>query len=239
MIIHLQRAKKRKKFVEDIINKIPIVSSVIDAVDGDLLTESEINSIYSKNKIYKTKYPFIINTGEIGCFLSHRKAWQRIVDQKLDAGLIIEDDVRINNSIFVKAFNFSVKHIKEYKYIQFQVRKTNRKSEIIQADTQLQLLKPLPSYLRTSAQLVSFEAATELLQKTQKIDRPVDTTLQMFWETKIICYCVNRSGITDHTIEAGGSTLIQKQKSSFNISKNIKRFIYRIKIFYLSKYKKI
>lgn len=38
-IIHLQRAKKRKKFVEDIVNKVPIISEIIYAVDGRSLSE--------------------------------------------------------------------------------------------------------------------------------------------------------------------------------------------------------
>ena len=103
-------------------------------------------------------------------------------------------------------------------------------------ENELKLLFPLPTQLRTSAQLVSFEAAVELLNKTEKIDRPVDTTLQMFWETKIKCYCVNKSGISDHTLEAGGSTLVQKNHSKLKLSRNIKRFVYRIKILYLSKF---
>ena len=135
-----------------------------------------------------------------------------------------------------KSLNFTLKNIQKYKYIQFQVREIERKSAIIQTDNELKLLYPVPTQLRTSAQLISFEAAVELLNKTEKIDRPVDTTLQMFWETKIKCYCVNKSGISDHTLEAGGSTLAQKNHSRIKLLKNIKRSVYRIKIFYLSKF---
>jgi glycosyl transferase, family 25 len=235
-IIHLQRANKRKKFVKEIINNVPIISEIINAVDGNSLSEKKINSILSNKKIYNPKYPFKLNPGEIGCFLSHREAWRRIVDQKLEAGLIIEDDVRVNPAIFNKSLNFTLKNIQKYKYIQFQVREIERKSAIIQTDNELKLLYPVPTQLRTSAQLVSFEAAVELLNKTEKIDRPVDTTLQMFWETKIKCYCVNKSGISDHTMEAGGSTLAQKNYSRIKLLKNIKRSVYRLKIFYLSKF---
>ena len=122
-IIHLQRAKKRKKFVEDIVNKVPIISEIIYAVDGSSLSEKKINSIYSNKKIYNPKYPFKLTSGEIGCFLSHREAWRRIVDQKLEAGLIIEDDVRINPSIFNKSLNFTLKNIQKYVTRFVQLRK--------------------------------------------------------------------------------------------------------------------
>jgi len=235
-IIHLQRANKRRKFVDEIVNNVPMTSEIIDAIDGSSWPEKKINRILSNKKSYNPKYPFKLNLGEIGCFLSHREAWQRIVDQKLEAGLIIEDDVRVNPKIFYKSLNFTLKNIKKYKYIQFQVRENKRKSAIIQSENELKLLFPLPTQLRTSAQLVSFDAAVELLNKTKKIDRPVDTTLQMFWETKIKCYCINKSGISDHTFEAGGSTLAQKNHSKLKLLRNIKRSVYRIKILYLSKF---
>jgi glycosyl transferase, family 25 len=237
-IIHLKRANKRRKFVDEIVNNVPLTSEIIDAIDGSLLSKKEINSILSNKKIYNPKYPFNLNLGEIGCFLSHREAWQRIVDQKLEAGLIIEDDVRVNPSIFNKSLNFTLKYIRKYKYIQFQVREFNGRANVVQTENELVILNPLPIQLRTSAQLVSFEAAVELLNKTKKIDRPIDTTLQIFWETKIQCYCVNQSGISDHTLEAGGSTLAHQNHSKLKILKNIKRLEYRIKIFCLSQFKK-
>ena len=237
-IIHLKRAKKRRAFVNQIISDMPIKSEIIDATDGELLSNEEINDILSTSNLYNPKYPFKINRGEIGCFLSHREVWRQIVDQKLDAGLIVEDDVRINPLIFNKSFNFSLKYIKKYKYIQFQVRKMNKHHQIIQIQNELKLLRPAPSFLRTSAQLVSYEAALTLLDKTKTIDRPVDTTLQMFWGTKIKCFCISVSGITDHTFEAGGSTLSQKRHSANGFLRNIRRMIYRICIFCISKYKK-
>ena len=34
------------------------------------------------------------NTGTLASGMSHRRAWQYIVDNKLDVGVIMEDDVR-------------------------------------------------------------------------------------------------------------------------------------------------
>ena len=70
------------------------------------LTRDIILKYYSKTPLYDPAYPFILNNGEIGCFLSFRKAWQNIVDQNLSAGLIFEDDVSLNLQIFKKSFDF-------------------------------------------------------------------------------------------------------------------------------------
>lgn len=36
-----------------------------------------------------------LSRGQLGCFLSHRKAWQHIVDHELEFGFILEDDCEI------------------------------------------------------------------------------------------------------------------------------------------------
>ena len=57
-IIHLKRAHKRKKFVDDIVKNVPIDSEIIDAVDGKILSKKDFDNILSYNKIYNPKYPF-------------------------------------------------------------------------------------------------------------------------------------------------------------------------------------
>ena len=91
-IIHLKRAVKRKKTVQSIILDMECETKIIDAVDGKALTAQYISQFYNNNNYFNPKYPFTINNGEIGCFLSHREAWKTIVTEKLEAGLIIEDD---------------------------------------------------------------------------------------------------------------------------------------------------
>src|SRR5438034_3575043 len=39
--------------------------------------------------------PFSISGGEIGCFLSRRRAWQQLLDDGLSAALIVEDDIEL------------------------------------------------------------------------------------------------------------------------------------------------
>ena len=40
-----------------------------------------------------------IKPGAIGCFLSHRRAWQRLVDTGVDAALICEDDIELTEDL--------------------------------------------------------------------------------------------------------------------------------------------
>ena len=93
-IIHLERATDRQPQVEELIRKLPVETDVVNAIDGRTLDAQTISRVYRRSA-HKPHYPFQLSTNEIACFLSHRKAWQAIVDQEIDAGLVLEDDVEL------------------------------------------------------------------------------------------------------------------------------------------------
>lgn len=73
---------------------------------------NRVQGIYGKDlpseEIKKYK---LSNPGVIGCALSHRKAWQTIVDQNLENALIIEDDITFTSlvgKILVGNMNISI-----------------------------------------------------------------------------------------------------------------------------------
>ncbi|MDB4838350.1 glycosyltransferase family 25 protein [Amylibacter sp.] len=239
-IIHLKRAVKRKKTVQSIKLNMECETTIIDAIDGTTLTDQYISKVLNYNSHLHPKYPFNLNNGEIGCFLSHREAWKAIVDENLVAGFIIEDDCEIDITKFKKSFKIALKLVKKLGYIQFQTREIpNSFSKIINIDG-VKILQPKIVPLRTSAQLISYNAALLLLEKSKKMDRPVDGFLQMFWSTGQNISCINPSGIRDITQISGGSTLSVKQSKRSSISRSLIRFLYRIKIRSYSKfYKKI
>ena len=239
-IIHLKRAEKRKPYVNEIISKLSMETEIISAVDGKLLTKDAINSHYSKKPLYQPTYPFEVNNGEIGCFLSFRKAWQKIVDQNLSAGLIFEDDVSLNLHVFEKSLASSLKWIEEHGYIQFQVRSIPKNSKALKTNQEVRLLQPSPILLRCSAQLVSYSTAKKLLELTKKFDRPVDGLLQLNWITDMQITSIDPSGVMDNTYASGGSNLSLSIPFSLRMIQEFKRIKYRYNLRrYINKYNKV
>ena len=234
-IIHLHRAAKRKKNVQTIISKLKLETEVIDAVDGNKLTFDEISKYLSKKNLYRPNYPFKINNGEIGCFLSHRVVWKKIVEEKLDSALIFEDDIQIDFKNFEQSLKVGLKHIKKLGYIQFQTRKITNYASELDSVNGIKILKPKTIPLRTSAQLISYDTALNLLNKSIKIDRPIDGFLQLFWSTKQNISLIQPTGITDITHISGGSTLSIKKSIYSSIIRTFVRLYYRIKIKFYSK----
>jgi glycosyl transferase family 25 len=230
-IIHLARATARRPQVERLLEDCPVPARVLDAVDGRAMSEAEIDAVYSRTSLHVPHYPFEMTVGEIGCFLSHRKAWQAIVDSGLDAGLVIEDDVEMDPAEFGGALEMAAEHVGELGYIQFQTRPLPDDAEVVGSRDRTKLVRPLVAPLRTSAQLVSSAHAKHLLEITPRIDRPVDGLLQMSWVTSKRLCCAVPSGVIDRTQEAGGST-ISVQRPKYRVSvlyRNILREIWRFR----------
>lgn len=229
-IIHLARATARRPQVDRILAASPVPATIIDAVDGRGLSSQEIDAVYSRQSLHAPRYPFTMAVGEIGCFLSHRRAWQAIVDKGLEAGLIIEDDVEIDAPVFAQAFGLARQHVAELGYIQFQTRPVRGRSAVVARKGGFSVVRPQVGPLRTSAQIVSAGHAKLLLELTARIDRPVDGFLQLSWVTTKAMCCVVPPGVSDRTSQSGGSTISATTRYSAKISREINRFIYRRRI---------
>ena len=104
-ILHLERAISRKANVEALRARLPVESEIIAAVDGTRLAQDELDRAYARRR-FKPRYPFALTATEIGAFLSHRAAWRRIVDERLDFAFVFEDDAQIDPEPFAALLEF-------------------------------------------------------------------------------------------------------------------------------------
>ncbi len=229
-VIHLKRVSQRRPQVDAIVKNCPMATTIVDAADGREMSEVERSEVYRFEKLFGPRYPFRIGAGEIGCFVSHRRCWQMIVDADLDAGLIVEDDVEIDSAIFAIAIELARQNIEQYGYIQFQVRQIRSDSRIMDQQDGCRLVVPDIVPRRTSAQLVDRKTAERLLELTRTFDRPIDGFLQLTWETGISIACVEPSGVSDRTRQSGGSTITPARNGSAlaRLSGNIYRELMRL-----------
>ncbi|MDG1893471.1 MAG: glycosyltransferase family 25 protein [Fuerstiella sp.] len=205
-IISLERSAERFAHAGELLSQLPLPAEILPAVDGSLLSDADIASAYQHNR-HRPLYPFSLNAGEIGCFLSHRNAWTQIVERNLDAALVLEDDVCIDQTLIHNAIE-CVKHKSSPgDFFQFPVRPLPRRSSRSSVDDNITIVCPQVTPLRTSGQWVTRDAAARLLDLTQVFDRPVDTFLQMHWITGVRLRAIEPSGISDMTADLGGSTI--------------------------------
>ena len=225
LVIHLARAEGRRSQVDKLLVGTPYPARVLDAVDGEQIPSAERNATIASRPLFSPPYPFPLGSGEYGCFQSHRKAWQLILDEGMDAALILEDDVALT-PLFADSVAFAIEHVDAYGYVQLQTRMVSRTAVISQVGG-LCLVQPRVTPLRTSVQVVSRWAAKKLLSMTETIDRPVDSFLQSHWHTGLHITCVLPSGVEDRTQETGGSTISSKRPVWEKVKRELKRVFLR------------
>lgn len=235
-IIHLARAEARRPQVDHLLAACPVPARVIDAVDGRKLSAGELDAVYSRKRLHAPRYPFELTVGEVGCFLSHRKAWQAILDSGLEAGLVIEDDVEMDSVVFARALELSNKHIATDGIIQFQVREIKQPGAVVVSDGDVQLTRPVQVPLRASCALYSRQAAQRLLDQTTRFDRPVDTYMQMHWLTGLRPCLATPSGVSDKGNDIGGTTIQARNVPMLKrLRREVLRPIYRARIAAMSR----
>lgn len=231
-IIHLERAKDRQAQVEALIASLPFAGEITTAIDANTLNQSVIDSHY-KAKIHQPYYPFALSHTEIACFLSHRKTWQQIIDQDIEGAFIFEDDITLTKD-FELSLTAALPFMNEDAYIRFPFRERET-GKILAQHQNHRLIEPCPVGLGQVAQYIGRNCAQKLLDATVQFDRPVDTTLQMFWLTHVRPLSVLPGGVSEVSASLGGSTVQKKPRFLDKLRREILRPLYRKRIARLSR----
>ena len=77
-----------------------LVIERIPAVDGRKLSESELLKWRQRERPFWDWTTHELTPGEIGCFLSHREFWQKVVDERLSHAFVLEDDILLADDCF-------------------------------------------------------------------------------------------------------------------------------------------
>ena len=206
----------------------PVPSTVLEAVDGRALDGAQRARVFLPDR-HRPAYPFPPRPGEIGCFLSHRAAWQAIIDRGLDAALILEDDVELRRPRFDPAFARACEAVRAHGLVRLPLME--RAGAVARARSAPTVSRPIVLPLGTQAQVVSAGAARRLLDASEPFDRPIDVFLQMHWVTGVPSCVVSPSGVHDATSRVGGSTIQARGKPFVEVlSHEIRRPLYRAAI---------
>ncbi len=92
-LINLDRSQDRLQRMYQQFEKAGLAFERVAAVDGKTLSDDEIASI-KRNAGWKEP----LNRSELGCFLSHRKCLEQIVESGEQYAAVFEDDVKFSGS---------------------------------------------------------------------------------------------------------------------------------------------
>ncbi len=93
-VLNLQRAPERRAYAIEHLSSRGIRCEIVEAVDGKSLCFDELkaNGTYS-SAASKEAFSRDLSLSEIGCTLSHLRAYQHMLEAGVDQALIFEDDL--------------------------------------------------------------------------------------------------------------------------------------------------
>lgn len=234
-VIHMDSSTTRMPLIEALRGTLPDVR-ILPATDGRAMTPGERSAV-TEDALLSPVYPFGLMPSEIGCFLSHRSAWMRIADGDAPFGLVAEDDLALEPG-FDAALALALKHGNEDSLIRFPMRDREEPAPqpgaVIEETAGLRLFRPKVIGLTATLYLLGRSAARRLLQRSERFDRPVDTWLQMRWETGVDSLTLWPAHIVSAAPATGGSTIQAKRGIGGEISRTWRRNRYRSAIAKLS-----
>ena len=94
-IINLKTSVNRYNHMQSILSPYDFIKpQFIEAVDGRKLTDEELKQKFNREETIK-QYGRVLNLGEIGCVLSHRKCYAELLASDAPFALVLEDDIEI------------------------------------------------------------------------------------------------------------------------------------------------
>lgn len=152
----------------------------IDAVNTEQVeTDSTLNH-YDKAENARYYYR-ALRVSEIATYLSHRLAWQRMLDDGVDFAIILEDDVLLANSFVYLARTIAELELPWHvlKLAEPYARVKSKKIERCGAATMVRY-PHIP--LGTSAYVINREGAETMLRWSERFYRPLDVDFQWAWQ---------------------------------------------------------
>lgn len=237
-VINLDSSTDRWDAMNKRLLSLNIKAERISAVDGRKKTDKEIDEIlYPMNYKFRYLFPRLLSKAEIGCFLSHRKCWQDLVDSDEEWALIMEDDLIISDraAFYMNDLSWLPDNIK---ICQLSTHEPNWslwvKKEKIRLSNNDEIIMPLDKAHGTQCYVISKEVAIAALKYSEKLLAPVDDYLfSPYFEINKLygTYRVQPAVVTQFQ---EGSVIGERKneslKAPFFVRHGLKRFLIRNRI---------
>jgi GR25 family glycosyltransferase involved in LPS biosynthesis len=167
-VLNLDRATDRMAHMDALLKSLNLEYERIPAIDGSKLTEQEIKANYSPFW-FGLFHGRQISRGELGCAMSHRLAYQRIVAEQLPEALICEDDIELAAEL-PRILNKISEAAKDFDVVQLYFSRTKTPKTIKIADLEnFELHRFQGTHASAIAYLTRQSAAKRFLRSTRVV----------------------------------------------------------------------
>jgi len=172
IVISLLRSPQRREKAAAELSRTNLKWSFLDAVDGSKLQSHPLE--YKSRKV-KRLLGFELTPNEIGCFLSHKRAWQECLKSNQPT-LVFEDDFMLLPH-FEKTLQLLLTEFQDWVLIRLQALAKTR-HDVVKTIGDLSIVKNHEDPLGATAYIIKPEAARILIEHAKDIYEPLDHFLE-------------------------------------------------------------
>lgn len=219
-IINLDANAERMAAVDQQLSAAGIGYTRVDAVNGWELTEAEIAEVYDPRANAKSARAPLVPS-EIGCYLSHIRAWKAIMAGDAPIAAVLEDDFRITGDLggILKALE-ATSGWDLVKLFTLQPDKAGPKVADLMADVTLTRPRRVPTC--TLGYVITRDGARRLYETALPIVRPVDEDHKFLWEHGLRIALVSPAPLTVGNQESTTGTIGTARRQAAKAAKTSK-----------------
>lgn len=198
-VISLPEAAQRREFMKAQLEKLGIAFDFFDAVDGRGFDVPNYPA-YAKFR-RRAFFGKDLTGGEIGCLLSHREIYERMVEQGIKRAVVFEDDAILHEDL-PRVIEALLRHTDKFDLVRFlgseKVARLEQKIVMpITGEYTLNRLCSTPG--GAHAYLITLDGAKKLLAQMRCNYLPVDTLMGHVWVTGVRGFIV-QPGVAVHDL---------------------------------------
>ena len=180
LIINLKKDIQKRHYMKSLCHKFAFQAEFIEAVNGSLLNQEEMSEIYS-GMLATKEIGRELSRGEIGCALSHKKIYEKIVHENIDIALVLEDDIDFNEELLT-LMDMQDKFQKNWELVLLghhtgYSRDKDTSASIwgqIKLTEKYAIVRPCEEAYGTYGYLLTKKGAQKLLDHLDMINKPID-----------------------------------------------------------------
>ena len=181
--ISLDNAEDRRKILMPRLENLGLPYERISAIYGKDLSQEEKDKRVNR-LIFKITQRREVKDGEIGCYLSHLKAWQTFLKSKASYALILEDDATFNPDELRNMVNLLLQHKDKWDYVNLDPHRDGNGREIQKLSEKHKLIAPRQLVWSCVCYLINRKAVATLIQHDLPMVIPVDHVINRSWELR-------------------------------------------------------
>ncbi|WP_374243900.1 glycosyltransferase family 25 protein [Zoogloea sp.] len=192
-IVNLERAADRRAAILRHLGELGLEAEILPAVEGVKVDRATLGPGAEPR----------LSNGEVGCYLSHVRFWQLVVERRLPHAIVLEDDVVCSPSL-LRVARDAAALMPPFDAVRLSALQPIRGIPVATLSGGEKLILPTKHPSGTQGYLVSLDGARRLLAALSVPRSPIDDTLDRYWKYGLCVPVVAPSVVVEDASIASG-----------------------------------